>query len=120
MTEKIKPVTVQTYAEVYEPLRQLGISSSVWDEVLEEMFAVPFGELSVPFQEPLFELEVGKKTPSDYPRTEGVSEHDYVRGILKQAETESKAKGLIHAQLMNDDGFEYDECHGVSKKMIPN
>jgi hypothetical protein len=120
VTENIKRGTVETYAEVYEPLKQLGVSPSVWDEVLSEIFAAPFGELPVPFQELLFELEVGKKTPSDYPRTEGASDHDYVRGILRRAEAESKAKGLIHAQLMNDEGFEYDERLGVSKKMVPN
>jgi hypothetical protein len=115
-----KQGTVETYAEVYEPLRALGVPAPVWDEVLEEIFAAPFGELPVPFQELLFELEVGKKASSDYLRSEGVSDHDYVRGILEQAETETKAKGLIHTQLMNDEGFEYDAKLGVSKKMIAN
>jgi hypothetical protein len=112
--------TVETYAEVYESLRALGVPAPVWDEVSEEIFAAPFGELPVPFQEFLFELEVGKKTPLDYPRPERATDHEYVRGILKQAEAESKAKGLVHAQLMSDEGFEYDAKLGVSKKEIAN
>jgi len=49
--------TVETYPDVYEPLKQLGVPASVWDEVLQEIFNEPFGKLATPFQERLSELE---------------------------------------------------------------
>jgi hypothetical protein len=65
MTDERKRGTVETYVEVYEPLKQLGVPASVWDEILEDVFHEPFGTLAPPFQELLFELEIGK---ADYPR----------------------------------------------------
>jgi hypothetical protein len=55
---------------------------------LDELFHEPFGTLTQPFQELLFELEVGKKSQADYPRADGVPDHDFVRGILQRAKAE--------------------------------
>ena len=72
--------TVETYHEIYEPLKQLGVPASIWDEVLQEIFQEPFGKLPPVFQELLFELEIGRAA---YPRPDGISDHDYVRkGLL--------------------------------------
>ena len=105
--------TVETYPDVYEPLKQLGVPASVWDEVLQEIFNEPFGKLALPFQELLFELEIGK---ADYPWPDGISDHDYVRSILTKAVAAFKAKGADHARLMSDDSWNYDDTLGVRSK----
>src|ERR1700744_460538 len=102
--------TVETYPEVYEPLKQLGVPASVWDEVLQEMFDEPFGRLALPFQELLFELEIGK---ADYPRPYGINDHDYVRSILTKAVAAFETKGTDHARLMSDDSWTDDDALGV-------
>jgi hypothetical protein len=108
-----QPGTVEMYPEVYEPLKQLGVSASAWDEVLQEIFNEPFGTLAPPFQELLFELEIGT---ADYPRSDGISDHDYVRSILTKVVAAFKAKGADYARLMSDDGWNDDEVTGVRSK----
>ena len=105
--------TVEMYPEVYEPLKQLGVPASVWDEVLQEIFNEPFGKLATPFQELLFELEMGK---ADYPRPDGINDHDYVRSIMTWAVAAFEAKGTDHARLMRDDSWNYDDALGVRTK----
>jgi hypothetical protein len=112
-----KQGTVEAYPGVYEPLKQLGVPAAVWDEVLGEIFHEPFGTLAPPFQELLFELEIGK---ADYPRPAGISDHDYVRNILKDTVAVFEAKGADHARLMGDDGWYYDETRGVRVKLPAN
>ena len=106
--------TVEMYPEVYEPLKQLGVPASVWDEVLQEIFNEPLGRLAPPFQELLFELEIGK---ANCPRPDGINDHDYVRSILTKAVAAFEAKGADHARLMSDDDWHYDEATGVRIKL---
>ena len=105
--------TVEMYPEVYEPLKQLGVPASVWDEVLQEIFNEPFGTLASPFQELLFEFEIGK---ADYPRPDGINDHDYVRSILTKAVAAFKGKGADYARLMSDDSWIEDDTLGVRTK----
>ena len=49
----------------------------------------------------------------DYPRPNDISDHDFVRGILKQAVAAFEAKGADHARLMSDDSWVYDEALDV-------
>jgi hypothetical protein len=100
-------------AEVYEPLKQLGVSASVWDEVLQEVSNEPFGTLAPPFQELSVELEIGT---ADYPRSDGSSDHDYVRSIPTRVVAARKAKGADHARLISDDGWNDDEVTGGRSK----
>lgn len=80
------------------------------------IFHEPFGTLSLPFQELLFEFEVGQMGLADYPRPYGVSDHDFVRGILKQAVAAFESKGGDYARLISDDSWVYDEALGVYTK----
>jgi hypothetical protein len=108
-----KQGTIESYEPYFEPLKQFGVLLSVWDQVLEEMFHQPFGTLALPFQELVFELEVGKKGLADYPRPDGISDHDFVRGVLEQAVAAFDAKGADNARLMSDDSWVYNEALGV-------
>jgi len=112
--------TIESYEDVYEPLKQFDVPARVWDDVLDEIFHEPFGTLAQPFQELLFELEVRNKAQADYPRPDGISDHDFVRVILRQAVAVFEAKGRNHARLMSDDGWGYDETLGVSIKPAKN
>ena len=116
MEDRKQRGTVEMYEEVYEPLKQLGVPASVWDEVHDEMFHEPFGKLAAPFQELLFELEVGRKGQADYPRSGDISDHEYVRFILKQAVAAFENKGADHARLMRDDSWDYDQALGIHTK----
>jgi len=108
--------TVESYPDVYEALKQFGMPARVWDEVLDEIFHEPFGTLAPAFQELLFELEVGRKTGADYPRPDGVGDHDFVRCILTQVVAAFEGKGADHGRLMIDDSWDYDEARGVHTK----
>jgi hypothetical protein len=111
-----KQGTVESYEHVYEPLRSLGVPARVWDEVLDEVFHEPFGVLALPLQELLFELEVGEKARADYPRADGISDHDFVLSILQRAKAEFESKGADHARLMRDDSWDDDETLGIRTK----
>lgn len=76
----------------------------------------PFGTLAPPLQELLFDLEVGKKSSVDYLRPNGMSDHDFVRGAVKQATTDLEAKGEDYSRLMSDDSWIEDRGLGVRFK----
>jgi hypothetical protein len=71
---------------VYDQLKGLGVSARVWDDVLDELFDEPFGNIPGPFGFVLADLseEIGPQR-LDYSRPESISDHDYVRNLLRQS-----------------------------------
>lgn len=59
---------------------------------------------------------MGQKRPADFVRPLGVSDHDFVRLILKQAAAAFEAKGADYARLMAAVSWVYDETLGVYVK----
>jgi hypothetical protein len=92
---------------IYDQLKSLGVSAGVWDDVLDELFDEPFGNISGPFGFLLADLN-GKIGPQrlDYCRPQGISDHDYVRKLLRQAVEELSD----HPELPDDDGSDCDSA----------
>jgi hypothetical protein len=120
MSEMHHVGTVEFYPEVYEPLKQFGVRASVWDEVLDGLFGMPFGELAPAFQELHFELGIGKRKASDYQRPEGISDAEYIHSIVSQTKEEFAAKDSNYRTLIDDDDWEYDDELGMRVKRVPN
>jgi hypothetical protein len=80
-----KPGTVETYATVYEPLKQFGIPAQVWDEVLYEMFGLPLGQVPGPMQMVLNAAKANDMPSERLTRKDGISDREYVRFILEDA-----------------------------------
>ena len=99
--------TVSSIPFVYAQLKGLGVSASVWDDVLDELFDEPFGNIPGPFGFLLADLS-GKIGPQslDYSRPEGISDQDYVRNLLRQT-IEEFASDL---ELPDDDGSDCDKA----------
>ena len=99
--------TVSSNPFIYDKLKGLGVSASVWDDVLDELFDEPFGNISGPFGFLLADLN-GKIGPQrlDYSRPEAISDHEYVRNLLRQSVEELSSD----PELPDDDGSDCDEA----------
>lgn len=99
--------TVSSNPFVYDQLKSLGVSARVWDDVLEEFFDEPCGNIPGPFGSLLADLN-GKIGPQrwDYTRSERISDHEYVRRLLKQSIEELSSD----PRLPGDDGSDCDEA----------
>lgn len=99
--------TVSSNSFLFDQLKLVGVSASVWDDVLEELFDEPFGNIPGPFGFLLADLngEIGPQR-LDYSRPEGISDHVYVRKLLRQAIAELSD----YSKLPDDDGSDCDKA----------
>jgi len=99
--------TVSSNSLIYDQLKILGVSAGVWDDVLDELFEEPFGNIPGPFGFLLADLN-GKIGPQrlNYSRPEGISDYDYVRKLLRQAIEELSSD----CELPDDDGSDCDKA----------
>jgi hypothetical protein len=99
--------TVSSNPFIYDQLKLLGVSASVWDDVLDELFGEPLGNIAGPFGFLLDDLN-GKIGPQrlDYSRPLYISDHDYVRKLLRQS-IEELSGG---AELPDDNGSDCDKA----------
>jgi hypothetical protein len=99
--------TVSSNPLIYDQLKSLGVSARVWDDVLDELFDEPCGNIPGPFGFLLADLK-GKIGPQrwDYTRPERSSDHEYVRGLLRQSIEELSSD----PHLPDDDGSDCDEA----------
>jgi hypothetical protein len=99
--------TVSSNPFIYDQLKTLGVSAGVWDDVLDELFDEPFGNIPGPFGFLLADLngEIGPQL-LDYSRPGGISHHDYVRKLLRQAINELSGD----PRLRDDDGSDCDKA----------
>ena len=99
--------TVSSNPFVYDQLKLLGVGASVWDDVLDELFDEPFGNIPGPFGFLLADLN-GKIGPPrlDYSRPGSISDHDYVRKLLRQSIEELSGD----PELPDDDGSDCDKA----------
>jgi hypothetical protein len=101
--------TVSSNAFIYDQLKGLGVSANIWDDVLDELFDEPFGNIAGPFGFLLADLgeKIGPQR-LDYSRRETISDHDYVRSLLRQSIEELSSD----PQLPNDGGSDCDKAIG--------
>jgi len=99
--------TVSSNHFIYDQLKSLGVSADVWDDVLDELFDEPSGNIPGPLGFLLADLN-GKIGPRRlvYSRPEGISDRDYVRRLLRQSIEELAG----NHELPDDDGFDCDKA----------
>jgi len=99
--------TVSSNSFIYDQLKTLGVSAGVWDDVLDELFDEPFGKIPDPFGFLLADLngKIGLQR-LDYSRPGGISDHDYVRKLLRQSIEELSG----NPELPDDNGSDCDKA----------
>ena len=107
MSAEDRDRTVSSNPFLYDQLKSLEVSAGVWDDVLDEVFNEPFGNIPGSFGFLVDDLN-GKIGPRrlDYSRPGGISDHDYVRKLLRQAIEELSD----HPELPDDDGSDCDKA----------
>jgi hypothetical protein len=99
--------TVSSNPFIYDQLKILVVSADVWDDVLDELFDKSFGNIPGPFGFLLADLN-GKIGPQrlNYSRSEGISDHDYARKLMRQSIEELSGD----PELPDDDGSDCDKA----------
>ena len=99
--------TVSSNPFIYDQLNGLGVGASVWDDVLDEFFEEPFGNIPGPFGFLLDDLneKIGPRRV-DYSRPGGISDHEFVRRLLRQSIEELSGD----PELPDDDGSDCDKA----------
>ncbi len=107
MSEEDMDRTVKSNPFIYDQPKTLGVSADVWYDVLDEFFDEPFGNIPGPFGFLLDDLN-GKIGPQrlDYFRPGGISDHDYLRTLLRQSIDELSSD----PELPDDDGSDCDKA----------
>jgi hypothetical protein len=99
--------TVSSNPFIYDQLKISGVGANVWDDVLDELFDEPFGNIPGPFGFLLADLN-GKIGPQrlDYSRPARISDHDYARKLMRQSIEELSGD----PELPDDDGSDCDKA----------
>jgi hypothetical protein len=79
---------IEDSPDIFKRVETLGVPARVWDEVIGEMFDLPaWSHLPGAFDQIWTDWHYLKGSQYEYARADGVSDSDYVRGLLLQAES---------------------------------
>jgi hypothetical protein len=92
---EIHPAFVERYDRYYTEMKKLDVPLEVWRDVLVEMYSpVDWNDPPRPFKNLNGDLDPGFSSRASYDltRRDGVSDHDYARGLLMWSETVMTAR----------------------------
>jgi hypothetical protein len=80
---------IEDSPDIFKRIESLGVPARIWDEVIGEMFDLhAWSHLPGAFDQIWTDWHYLKGREYDYTRAQGVSDRDYVRGLLLQAESD--------------------------------